>query len=187
MKSVSTPSCLLYLLPFLVISGCLGGGGSDGPPPIGNAVSTNYPYLLATPQVSYVQNSFDPSQYDVTVTLNAAGPNPIYAVSLWIQSSNNSGTFTSLDLQSVGGTTWSATTNLYTPLPPGTYYLDSFVLEDGDPFAGSLVRSGWYMINSMLSGTHYMVDQRLTDWGTPSILEHNVGSSNIPVVTFTLP
>lgn len=89
--------------------------------------------------------------------LDAAGPSSIYSVSLWIYSKDDSNAFTSLDSQHAGGNTWSAMTYAYVPLPPGNYYLDSIMIEDGDSFAGRQVRSGWYMVNSMLSSTRVSV------------------------------
>ncbi|NIQ08569.1 MAG: hypothetical protein GWO08_00985 [Gammaproteobacteria bacterium] len=123
----------------------------------------------------------------MTVEVDVDGPTPIYSVNLWIFSENNTSVFDSIDLQPVGGTTWSATTDTWLPLPAGNYYIDSITIEDGDPFANGQVRSGWYWINDLLSSSHYYIDQRLTDWGTVDILELNVGMSNIPITKFTLP
>lgn len=163
-----------------------GGGGGGGGSSLGN-ISTNYPYLTATPQISYVQNIYDQSKYDVTVTVQATGPTGVFSIGLWIESSSNSSAFEHLDLQNIGGNTWTATTNAFLPLSAGNYYLDSITLEDSDPFNGGQVRSSWY-VAGILSTTHYGIDQRLTDYGTNfGIPEYNVGVSNIPVVTFTLP
>jgi hypothetical protein len=161
--------------------GDVGGGGGS----LGN-ISTNYPYLTATPQITYVQNVNNLSQYDVTVTAQATGPNGVYSISLWIQSTTDNSVFESLDLQHVGGNTWTATTNVFLPLPAGSYYLDSIMVEDGDAIAAGQIRSSWY-VTGLLSNSHYEVDQRLTDRDIPNIIEYNLSVSNIPVVTFTLP
>ena len=160
------------------------GGGSDGSS-LGN-VSTNYPYLTATPQISYVRNIYDQTKYDVTVTVQATGPTGVFSISLWILSSTNQSVFEALDLQHVGGNTWTATTNVYLPLASGNYYLDSIILEDGDPFNGGQVRSSWYE-TGLFSSNNYGIDQRLTDWSNVNILQYNIGVSNIPVVNFNLP
>ena len=178
---------LIYTLIFLgyvTLTACSGGGsGSDFN--LGD-VSTNYPHLTAKPQISYTQNIYNPTQYDVTVTVEADGPTGVYAVGLWLHSSTNSSVFTSLDLQHIGGNTWSATTHSLLPLPSGNYYLDTIMIEDSDPFNGGQIRSSWYE-TGFVSSNYYEVDQRLTDWDTVDIMEFNYGISNITVVNFTLP
>jgi len=182
---------VFFFLTVAILAGCIGGGGSSSDSSTttstSDATSTNFPYLLSTPKVTFIQNVYDTSQYDVTVELDATGPNPIYSVNLWINSKDDSSVFANLDLQNVGGTKWSGATYSLTPLPAGHYYLDSIMIEDGDSFAGGQVRSGWYYQNTLLSTTHYCIDQRLTDWSAVGILEYNYGVSGIPVINFTMP
>lgn len=178
----------LFSLAFTALTGC-GGGDSDGEPTGGTAtgsVSTDYPYLMGPLRVSYVPSLWTDGSYEVTVEADVAGPTPIYSVSLWIFSKTDDTIFDNLDLQNISGsTTWSATTLSLLPLPAGEYYIDSIMIRDGDPFADGAYRSGWYMLNPLLSQSRYTVDQRLTD--PTSILEHNLAVSDIPVATFTLP
>lgn len=167
----------------LILTGCSGDGSSG----LGD-VSTNFPYLLSTPQVSYIQSVGSLSEYDVTVTLEADGPDGVYSVGLWIFSKIDNSEFEYLDLQYVGGTTWSGSTYSLLPMPAGNYYIDSIMIEDGDAFAGGLVKSGWYNV-SFFSPGYYDIEQDLTNWDPLNfqILDLNFGISNIPVVNFTLP
>ncbi len=179
----------LVLVVTLVSIAACGGGGGDAS--TSDDTSTNYPYLLSSPRVSYTQNYLDPAQtnYDVTIELDATGPDPIYSVGLWVYSKADNSGVGYLDLIHTGGTTWSATTNIYIPLPSGTYYIDSILIEDGDAFAGELVKSAWYLVQDPVSTTHYTIDQRLTDTDPASfgILDVNFGLSNISIGNFTLP
>lgn len=174
--------CVILSLHF-ILSGCT--SGDDSISGIGS-ISTNFPYLIAPPQVTFVQNVNDTTKYDVTVTLDADGPNSILAASLWIQPKDNSFNFVHMDLQYNGGTSWSYSTNPLLPMPAGDYYLDSIMLEDGDSFSGGVVKSGWYIVG-LLSTSKYGIDQRETNWTTLDILNSNFGVSNIPVVDFTIP
>ena len=167
----------------LALLGCGGGGGSTSA--VGGS-NTNFPYLKAVPQVTYIQNVFDTSKYDVTVTLEADGPDGVFFVDLWLYDKNNVSNFAHMDLYYVGGTTWMATTNSLIPLPAGDYYLDSIIIEDGEPLDGGIVKTGWYF-TSQLSGTNYKIDQRETNWTTLELINYNFGVSNIPVVNFALP
>ena len=186
MKGIALSICSLVLLA-TALSGCNDGGDSKTPP--SNSASTDYPYLLSAPRISTTPNKYDPAYYDITVEVDVAGPAPIYSVGLWIQPVDNGGQFDYLDLQYVAGNTWSATTIEYVPFSAGSYYIDSILIEDGDPLAGGLVRSGWYFQNNLLSTSHYFVDQRLTNWDPANlgILQQNMGVSNIPISRFTLP
>lgn len=175
--------CCTILGLCFVLNGCA--GEDESVPEIGG-ISTNFPYLVSAPQVTFVQNVNDTTKYDVTVTLDANGPNPIFAASLWIQPKDNSMNFAQMDLQYNGGTTWSYTTNTLLPLPAGDYYLDSIMLEDADAFSGGIVKSGWYIVG-LLSASKYGIDQRETNWTTLDITDSNFGVSNIPVINFTLP
>lgn len=168
---------------FLILAGCSAG---DSSAPGASAVSTNFPYLKSVPQVTYIKNVNDVTKYDVTVSLEADGPNGVYAVGLWLYDKNNTSNFAYMDLQYMGGTTWSATTNTWIPLASGNYYMDSILIEDGDPFLNGIVKDGWYT-SDLMSNAYYAIDQRETDWNTPEILNYNFGISNIPIVNFTLP
>lgn len=182
MKTYKSFMYLMYAIAVAALYGC------DSSDSVSNdSTSANFPYLLSGPRVTFVQNVYQADNYDVTVEVDVAGPAPIYSVNLWVYSKDDAGVFDSLDLQPIGGTTWSATTNIWLPKPPGNYYIDSIMIEDGDPFVDDLVRSGWYWINGMLSSSHYSIDQRLTNWSTVELLELNTGVSNIPITNFTLP
>lgn len=176
--------CAFLLGIFLTLTGC---SGADSVPGVGG-VSTNYPYLTSTPVVTFIQNVNILTSYDVTVTLEATGPDPIFSVGLWLYDKNNFSNFAYMDLVYMGGTTWGATTNTWIPLSAGDYYIESIMIEDGDPFANGIVKSGWYT-TGIFSSTHYDIDQRETNWDplNLAILNLNVGVSNIPVVNFTLP
>jgi len=166
---------------FLTLSGC----SSSDSGAVGG-VDKNYPYLTSAPKVTYIQNANDQTKYDVTVTLEADGPSGVFSVSLWLHDKNDVGNFAQMDLQFMGGTTWTATTNFWIPLTAGIYYIDSITIEDGDAFAGGTVKSSWYF-DGVASNTHYDIDQRETDWSTVSIINYYYGLSNIPIVNFTLP
>lgn len=177
---------IIYVVVFglyLALSGCGSDGGST--PAIGG-ISTDFPYLKAVPQVTYIQNVVDTSKYDVTVTLEADGPDGVFSVDLWLKDKNNVSNFAYMDLYYVGGTTWTATTYSLSPLPAGNYYIDSISIEDGDSFAGGIVKLGWYF-TSILSGANYEIDQRETNWSSLELINYNFGVSNIPIVNFTLP
>lgn len=168
---------------FIMLSGCGGGGGSSS---TSDSVSTNFPYLLSKPQVSYVQSATVANAYDVTITLEADGPAGIFSAGLWLLSKDDDTVFTHLDLENTGGTTWTATTNLYLPLPTGNYYVDNIILEDGDSFGGGIVKAGWYF-TGFISSNYYDIDQRETNWTTLEMLNYNYGQSGMTVVNFTLP
>ena len=186
-SATKTCQTILFALTALVLSSCGGGGGGGGGTGVGS-VSTNYPHLTSTPQISYTENVTDSTKYDVTITVNATGPDGVYAISLWIHSKDNPYIFDSLDLVNVGGNTWSAITNPWLSLPAGNYYLDSIMVEDGDPFANGIVKSSWYSRLSS-SNSHYYVDQRETNWDplNLAILNFNISDNSTPVVNFTLP
>lgn len=182
----------IALLGFFIAlsSGCndSGSSSSDGDTAAGDVTSTDYPYLLSVPKVTFIENVIDSTRYDVTVELEATGPNPIYSVDLWIQPVLADGEFAHLDLQSMGGNKWAATTD-WGGLPAGEYYLDSIMVQDADPLDGGLVKWGWYNRTLPVSSSHYVIDQRLTNYDPNNleILEHNIGVSGIPLVYFTLP
>lgn len=182
---MKTYKAFIYLVYTFTVAGLYGCGSGDSGS--NDGASENFPYLLSSPRVTSIQNINQLDRYDVTVEVDVAGPTPIYSVNLWVFSKDDLNEFENLDLQPVGGTTWSATTNIWLPKPAGNYYIDSITIEDGDPFVDDQVRSGWYMINDMLSSSHYFIDQRLTNWNTLELLEQNAGVSNIPIANFTLP
>lgn len=164
---------------FLLLTGCGGGGDPSAP----NSVSTNFPYLLSKPRVTFSQNATDANAYDVTV--EADGPTGIFSVNLWLQPKDNNMNPAYLDLVNTGGTTWTATTDTYLPLLSGDYYLDSIMLEDGDSFNVGIIKSGWYL-TGLLSNNYYAVDQREINSTTLEMLNYNAGLSNISIVNFTL-
>lgn len=176
---------IFYLTAAVTLVGCNNGDTSSS-----DATSTNFPYLLSEPKISLYPSNYTPNFYDVTVELDATGPDPLYSIGLWIRSKTNSSIFTYLELQPIGGDTWSATTNTYLPMPKGEYYIDSITIEDGDIFGTGLVKSAWYFINPLISYNHYTIDQRLTDYDPNSpgfaILKENVGASNITIVNFAI-
>lgn len=177
---------IIFSLFFLTaISACNSGGGDSSS--THDATSTDYPYLLSEPRISYYPNIYDSTKYDVTVELDATGPTPLYSISLWLYSDDDDTIFANMDLAYTGGNTWSATTNPLLSLPPGNYHIDSIMIEDGDPLDNGQVRMGWYTINPFSSSTYYTIDQRLTDWLTLELLNSNFGVSNIHISKFTLP
>lgn len=178
---------LLAVLLLVSLSACKEGGGSGDSSSVRDETSTQYPYLLSEPRITYLANIYDTSKYDVTVELDATGPDPIYSIDLWLYSDTDETIFANLDLEYIGGNTWSATTNPFLALPAGSYHLDSIMIEDGDPLDGGQVRMGWYTINSFYSSSYYTIDQRLTDWSTLELLNSNFGVSNIHITHFTLP
>lgn len=176
---------LLLAIPILLIA-CGGGpgGGGDG----GNAGSMLAPYLISTPQVSFVPNGIDPGKYDVTVTVEADGPNGIYSASVWMIDVNDFSNSYFLDLISSGANSWSATTNTWLPLAAGTYKVDSITLYDADPTAGfgASYLTGWYFEMPLLSGRNYYVDQRDV-YSNPDFNMIAFGISSIPIKRFTMP
>lgn len=152
----------------------------------GNAAGLDSPSLLTSPQVDFTPSALDPSRYDVTITLEATGPNPIYHIGLWVFSEEDVSVFASLKLHPVGGNTWSVTTDPNTPLAPGKYYIDEILIEDGDHSSAGLVGSGAYKINDLFTSTHYVTDQRQTDWATGAIPRQHIGITQLPIVHFTL-
>ena len=171
----------------LFLTACSSGSSGSS---TGSGVNTNYPHLTSAPQISFSQNVNDPTEYDVTVTLSADGPDGVQLVDLWIFSKDDDTIFEHLDLQFIGGTTWVATTNPFLSLPAGNYYIDSMMVQDADPFDDVVVKSSWYN-TGLLSGTHYDADQRITDWDPLSpdfgIIDFTFLVSNIAIVNFTLP
>lgn len=176
---------LALLLALGILTAC--SSGSSGLPGSLGSESTDYPHLLSKPQVDFSQNLYTSGEYDVTVTLEASGPAGVYSATLWIMSEDDN-EFQFLDLQFIGGNTWTATTNEFISMPPGNYYIESIILEDADPFANGLVRSSWYT-SLFYSDSRYVVDQRLTDYDLQnfSIVEYNLATSNTTIAKFTLP
>lgn len=153
----------------------------------GDAVGGESPYLLSPPRVAFTPSALDPSRYDVTITLEAAGPRPIYDVALWVFSAEDVSVFASLKLQPVGGNSWSVTSDPSTPLAAGNYYIDDILIEDGDHASAGLVGSGSYRINDFFSTAYYVSDQRQTDWSTGAIPRQHIGITKIPLVHFAMP
>ena len=176
---------------FLVLTGC----SSETTPEVGG-VSTNFPYLISTPQVTYIQNVGDITKYDVTVTLEATGPDPIFSADLWLTDVTDFFNSAYVDLVYMGGTTWTgSTTSSFSPLSSGNYYIDSITIKDADPFLDGIVKSGWYFPIDLSSNYTISQDEIETIWGDPTlgespsvnILSFNFGVSDIPIVNFTLP
>ena len=170
----------------LSIQACGGGGGGGGNG--GGSENTSAPHLLKSPQITYAPNGMW-GDYDITVTLDADGPNGVTYVSLWLFDVNDSGNFTTLDLVNVGGTKWTATTNPYLPMKAGTYRVDSINLSDGAdsiPGFGANLLTGWYYVSEVLSGSHYVVDQR-DIYSNPNFNMIHFGVSSIPIAKVTIP
>ncbi len=143
MKPINRCAVALVLL---IVGGCGDSSDSDEAPLGG--VSDHVPYLVGAPTVTFVPNGTD---YDVTVTLEADGPTGVMDVSLWIFDVTLANS-ASLDLTNTPGTKfWTATTNPLIPLPPGEYYVDDIVLNDGDPFTADPLRTGWYISDPLFS------------------------------------
>jgi hypothetical protein len=175
-------------LAFAVTFGCGGGGGSNSGG--GSAVSGRVPYLLSSPTITYATSAWDNTKYDVTVTLQADGPTGVAFIGLWILDQSNDSDFDHLDLVNVPGTKqWKATSDAFLPLPSGTYYIDSIVLDDGDPFSVDPLRTGWYVVMPPLSTSNYFVDERELSgpFASRTITFYNYGVSAISITTFTLP
>lgn len=132
--------------------------------------------------MTYKQSSWDPNYYDVTVTLYADGPTGVKVVQLWINGDNAM----PLDLINIPGTKkWQGTTNYYTPLPPGQYYIDQILLYDNDPFTQDELRTGWYIMMPNVSTSKYFVDERITKG--VSFLFYNYGLTDFNITSFALP
>ena len=179
----------LLVVPLLLvlIAGCGGGGGgSNGG---GNAISGHVPYLISAPSVSYKLSTIvTPSYYDVTVTLQANGPTGVYNVSLIMYDVTNSSNFDFPTMINISGTTWRGSTLPLVPLPSGQYQIDSITLNDADILSATHWRSGWYIIEPMISNDFYFVDEReITTVPSMSFLFYNYGLSGFPVTRFTLP
>lgn len=172
-------AALLLVFSFL-LSACGGGGGGGG-----DAESMLAPYLISSPQVSFVTNATLPSEYDVTVTIEADGPSGIFSASVWLIDVNDLSNAYFIDLITNVGNTWTGTTNTWIPLIAATYKVDSITLYDADSF-GSSFRMGWYLEMPVLSSTHYYVDQRDV-YNNPDFNMIAFGVSSIPITFFSLP
>ena len=175
---------LTLLMTVSLLVGCSSGSGVTDP--VDNE-GTDYPNLTSKPQISYSQNVNTLTAYDVTVTLEADGPTGVSFVELSIYSIDEE-KYVHIDLQSIGGTTWAATTDTTQPLPAGNYLIDLIRLEDADVLDEGLVNSSLYFA-FFLNDSHYTVDQRLTNYAPmPSVIvESNLVGSNSEVTRFTLP
>lgn len=180
-----TFSFVLLFLAALALQACGGSNGSSGVP------SGNVPYLLGPVQVTWLANAVDNTKYDVTVSLDADGPDGVMFVDLWIIEDGGGGDSRPLDMVNISGNTWEATTNTFLPLAPGNYYIDSIILDDEDVFAspGVIVKSGWYFINPMLSNARYTIDERILDYADlgSGFLYYRLGVGNIGITNFALP
>ena len=169
-----------FIFMMSILAACGGGGDGDG------AVSGHVPYLVSAPTVTSAESGLDPNSYDVTISLEADGPTGVMFISLWVIDENDSSNFTVLDLTNIPGTKqWTATTNSFLPLPPGQYYIDDIVLEDGDTFTADPLRTGWYFSDPFFSTSKYYVDER--EMSGLNFLFYNFGVSGISITRFTLP
>ena len=175
-QSLARSALLLFVA---LLSACGGGGGGGG------AESTEAPYLLASPRVASVTNTADPSSYDVTVEIDADGPNGIYSGSVWLIDINDLSNSHFLDLTASVGITWTGTTNVLVPVAAGTYIVSDILLYDADPM-GTSFRSGWYFEMPIYSTTHYFVDQRNV-YNNPQFDQVGMGVSSVSITQFTLP
>jgi hypothetical protein len=168
----------------LILAGCGGGGGGENG--TGGAVSGKVPYLVSGPSFTIRSSPTSTGNYDVTVTIEADGPNGVMFAGLWILHETDGGNFTHLDLVKTPGTKrWTGTTNTYVPLVPGQYYIDDIVLDDGDPFTADPLGTGWYFTMPGLSTSVYYVDERITS--SVSFLYYGGGLSSRSIGRFTLP
>ena len=169
---------------FLVLTGC-----SDETPPGVGGVSTNYPYLISTPQVTYAQSVYDITKYDVTVTLEATGPNPIFSVNLWLTDVTNFFNSSFVDLENVvGTTTWTgSTTGTFSPLSAGDYHIDTIMIKDADPFLDGIVKSGWYFISPISANYTISQDEIETIWDPLSINPLSLNFGYQIYLSLTLP
>jgi hypothetical protein len=181
MKLVNYCYRATLLLAILFLLSACGGGGGDG----GNAESMLAPYLISSPQVSFTPNLSYPGQFDVTVTIEADGPNGIYSASVWLIDVNDSSNSYFMDLTASVANTWTATTNSFIPLAAGTYKVDTITLYDADPFGASYL-TGWYFEMPLLSSSHYYVDQRDV-YNNPEFNMIAFGVSSTPITRFTMP
>lgn len=173
---------LLIAISFL-LSACGGGGGGGG----GDTESLLAPYLISSPQVSFAQNATVPSEWDVTVTIQADGPDGIFSATVLLI--DEIGTDTSvLYLTPIpGGNSWTGTTNTLIPVAAGTYKVGDIILNDADPSGfGASYRTGWYFEMPIFSTTHYYVDQRDV-YSSPGFTLIANGVSSIPITRITLP
>lgn len=174
---------MVMALSLALLASCGGGGGGTGG---GGAISGKVPYLISGPTVSFSSHPTFTTQYNVTVTLEADGPTGVAFADLWILSETGGLNDTHLDLSKTPGTKrWTGTTLNVLPLDPGKYYIDSIVLDDGDPFTADPLGTGWYFIMPPLSTSVYYVDERITSDTT--FLYYGGGLTSKPVTKFTLP
>ncbi len=182
MKLLKWLSAVLVLA---VAAGC-GGGGSGGT--ANGAISGHVPYLLSSPTVTYSLSSYITTSYDVTVTLQADGPTGVAYVDLWIIDDSDGSDSQPIQLANITGTKyWTGTTEYYLPLTPGSYHLDTIVLDDGDPLTADPLREGWYSVEPLFSTTTYFVDESEFPKDRSTFLFFNFGVTGIHVTRFTLP
>ncbi len=179
---------LCYLSLAVTLSGCEELNNIQG----ADTTSSDYPYLLSSPQVSAIPNINEQALYDVTVTLQATGPNPLQVVTVLITSVDEPSLApVALNLQQyLAGSdsdTWSATTSQ--PLPAGNYRISSVALYDGDGMQGGIVKSGIYSYEMNVSTSNYTIIQLEQDYSSdpanPTVIGHTLpGTSDIAVIEF---
>ena len=176
-----------WLVPvFLVLlfASCGGGGGGGGAGG-GGGISGKVPYLVSGPSVSFRNSPTVTGKYDVTVTLEADGPTGVFFADVWITDENDWFNAQNIELVHTTGKIWTGTTNAFMPLDPGNYYIDDFMLGDGDFITADPLRTGWYIVEPMFSSTMYYVDERIIAGG--NIQYYGSGLTSKPVPRFTLP
>ena len=171
--------CLIYGAVVSLLSACGGGGGTAG-----DAESSLAPRLLAAPTIGFSPNSGMPTEFDLTVSIEADGPSGIYSASVWVEDETGANV-AFIDLSPGGGNSWSGITNPLIPLPAGTYRVIDVVLHDADP-VGSAFRSGWFFEMPVFSSSHYYVDQRDV-YSNPNFDLIANGVSSIPIMSFPSP
>lgn len=180
-----TTKLTILALVLLALAGCGGGDGGDTDGNTGSVVSGHVPYLISAPSITFAVNSFDTAKYDVTVTVEADGPTGVQFADVWI-CDDAGANCEPIDLTNISGTKlWRGSTNVWVPVPAGTYHADEIMLYDGDPFTADPLRTGWYIYNDLFSTSVYFVDEReVSDAG--GFLYYNWGLSAIPVTRVTV-
>ena len=175
---------ILIISSLLILNGC---SSSDSSPSGTDDTNRDYPYLLSTPTVSFEQDVNTQTEYNVLVSLEATGPVGVERIEVTITSDDYQ--FTDfLDAQLITGTTWEALTTK--TLPAGRYHLETIYLFDSPIVSNTVTKTSEYDAFD-IEDKVYDIDQGTYDEdpNTPEsgLIEFSFGTSNIPIVIFTLP